>query len=334
MLKISASESDILNLTFARAEADVLDEKRLMQELLDKRVDICRLRVSYDDPESFAKLTSIGIPFMLTSVLYQNSAPITDNTSAQINKDITYERVQGNEMDLFGDVVEQAMGNETGKKYRSPLFDALVTPEKEMDALVAYAKSFNTELDNSKMAWLIRYKGEVAGFDVVERVDEGIRGILIGVLPEYRSIGVGFETYNRIIIGSLIPEAIGGHFINDVQVQNIPSLKGAFRSGMLPQKGYMNYTLISLFGKSSKEEINNPLGEGQLIEGEAQRSLCYSFPQLSRLQKESVSFQYFKKNTETYTISLPINSDSLKLALVKGFDATKELSSLAYLRYT
>ena len=306
----SSTESEVYGLELFRGKVeDTVELGGFLEELYQKKVDVCRLKVNASDGNAFAYLTELGIPFQLYNMLYTNYVEISVLPDEAFVWPASYlfRPFHPNEKELMSRMTKATINKKTWVNYASDLVEDRMTEDRELVASQAYACSFYSE-DGSKASWIISFEGTDIGYFMGEESEDGLNGTFYGILPEHRSKAHSKVIYMMIL--SVCRDKGYRFFKNDIGVMNIPSQKSASSQRMVPTDIYFHFELYPF--------LSRKWGTGGIPESRELRSV-------SNIGKAGA---HDKK-----THCIVVNNDKVTLELVKYSDDSGDLNRIEYRTY-
>ncbi|HWB63826.1 MAG TPA: GNAT family N-acetyltransferase, partial [Chitinophagales bacterium] len=285
MVAYSGSESEVTGLKTGRGEITDLALVDLPALIFEGQYDILRLKINAGLANVFLYLENLGTPFNINSILLRNSYFFNEAQSVPevLQSAFSFETLHSGNVQALDKVFNPSIEAVTGMVYPSWLQDALIEKPTMQRAALEYARSFAYGGDG-KMGWLIKYNNEYIGYNLGRKTGTDFEGILIGVLPQYRNKGAASYVY-EYFINHVFREMNIGHFFNDIQVQNYPSMRSTFKENIVPSATWINVTLFPLLSYRTEQVEKISLDVAATEEGLNR----YNEPELSKSKWFSVA---------------------------------------------
>jgi hypothetical protein len=303
----SDTESEVYGLELFRGKVeDTSQLDGFLEELIQKGVDVCRLKVNANDKNAFAYLTEFGIPYQLYNMLYTNYVEIATLPEEVFTwpKEYSFRPFHPEEKDLMTKMTRSTIDRKTWVNYNSDLVADQITNDRELLASQEYACSFYSE-GGSKASWIISFDGKDIGYFMGEESEDGFYGTFYGIRPEHRNKAHSKVVYMMML--SVCRERGYRFFKNDIGIMNIPSQKSASSQRMVPTDIYFHFELYPF--------LSGNWGGGVLPDDRILRS---------------VSNIGLTKFEDSITKFIAVNNAKVTLEVVKFSDETGRIKRLEY----
>lgn len=257
-LLLSGGESEKLGLRIARSErCNNLQSDELIKEIVSLELDVARVKIDAFQQNIFDQMQSLGFPYFINSILYRNKIDYNEKANQSLPDGFRYETFDGSKKEIFINLVEDVYYNGGGVNYSNKLYQTLINPQKEKDAVRSYFLDFDSSKQSSKVAWMLKKDNDYVGFVCGEFTGDEFEGLWYGMLPKFRKKGI-----SHLLITIIHNECLARgtkYFFNDVQFQNIPSQINVMKQGVMPNESYLNFTLMPLLSlaKTVGSELKN-----------------------------------------------------------------------------
>lgn len=174
-----------------QAFMDEVDATKILGYILENDVDIAIIRIPSVKLASLNTLERTGMPYFIADTLAYYHFDLMKNPIRELeNKDLTFELASFQHHEIINQLVRATFSDYTNHYRVSPFFDNEQVTEGYQDWMRTYAEDHP-----ERICWLIK-KGETyVGFATFNFQREGkMKGILYGVLPEYRQQGIFRDT--------------------------------------------------------------------------------------------------------------------------------------------
>lgn len=190
-VQFSANESDILGLKVGRCNADWFDEQILLDQILQGRYDICRLKIPAEDEYASLKLQRIGCPFFFSGSIRRYETRISEKpTGSFLHPDMQYEMYDGSQHELLLTMLRGTWGDYPLGYYRTPYLDKLIDKEKEIQSVFNFYRHHNLPKNNPNNGIAFMKDGDhYVGFFAMNKVDGHFESHIGGILEPYRKGG-------------------------------------------------------------------------------------------------------------------------------------------------
>lgn len=250
----SELESKLSNYSVSRKIISTADwsASELKEEIIRGKYDICRVKVLADDIYIFNKLADLGY----TYDLYTLNAFLTLEIKEAIckNDDFYFMELDNAAADIeYKNMLIQTISNKTWVEYENSKYKYLINHKIRFDLAINHYLSISKNDDSFYTAFLC-HKGKKIGFVTGEKRGKVFFGNMVGILPEYRSLGYMnymYENLNQMCWAN-------GIELFDVEINmfNMSSFKAAIRNKLIPSKVFLNLNLYPfLHINSSYEEV-------------------------------------------------------------------------------
>jgi hypothetical protein len=253
MLEYSAEESRHFDLRFARVNRVLseIDSRVLISQLIEKQIDICRLKVDLGNHAIFHDLSDLALPQECYSLLIKQSIKLEKVDANKLDLDIEFRSyTPAMEKELLALVREIIVSDNMNLYYESPLFDLLVGSQKLQKAITQYQSQFFSE---EKAAFLGYKNGRLVGFCSMNLNKLESEGVLVGIVPAYRGQGLFKNFINKQIIES-------SNYRSDTYscstiVFNQRSLNTSLKQGLKIDSVILNIHIYPLFKQSERSTV-------------------------------------------------------------------------------
>lgn len=199
-VSFSANESNLLNIKVGRCVSNNFNEQVLLQQIIDKEYDICRLTVPAGDENAVTKLEKTGLPYYYSGSITRYKTRVADlKESAFIHPNLEYEKYDGSQNDLLLRLLIGTWGTYPIGYYRSPLLNQLVTKEQEILCVFEFYKKHNLQKDfPNNTIMFMKHKENYVGFFALNIIDDRLESHIGGIVEPYRNDGYFFDMQEYI----------------------------------------------------------------------------------------------------------------------------------------
>lgn len=187
VLKYSSRDSQRFGLNIHRvAIMDKIEVPPMLSYILENDVDTAIIRIPSTALSELNSLERTGMPYFIADTLAYYHYDLTKDIPALQNQDLTFEIAGHGHHELINHLVRDTFGSYVNHYRMSPFFDGEQVTEGYQDWMRTYAEG-----DSNRIMWLVKKGNDYVGFATFNFQREGkIKGILYGILPQYRRQGI------------------------------------------------------------------------------------------------------------------------------------------------
>ena len=250
----STSESDVYGVKFARAEISFTDElQKLRDKLINKRIDICRVKCNASYNDVVEKMELMGLPYQLYNINYYNEVTIDDALLSELewDSDYEYELYSSEKYESLRSLIKTVIEKKTWVNYNSYIANEILTKEDEVKATQEFICSFDSQINPGRKAWFLKYRNKYIGFFSAIEKDDSFHGILYGIMPEFMGYGHSKIIYKMML--KICAENNYRKFSNEIGVLNLPSQKSAASQFMVPEKVNLHFEIYPFLSNTTEQ---------------------------------------------------------------------------------
>lgn len=164
-----------------------VDATKLMTYILENDVDTAIIRIPSIKLSSLNTLERTGMPYFIADTLAYYHYDLMTNPLKELgNQDLEFEKASFEHHEIINKLVRATFGDYVNHYRVSPFFDNEHVTEGYQDWMRSYAEDHP-----ERICWLIKKGGQYVAFATFNFQRTGkVKGILYGVLPEYRKQGI------------------------------------------------------------------------------------------------------------------------------------------------
>jgi RimJ/RimL family protein N-acetyltransferase len=183
----SKNDSQRFGLNIHRAAIlDDIDAPKILSYVLEHNVDTAIIRIPSVKLASLNTLERTGMPYIIADTLAYYHLDLTQELKPLKNQDLEFELAGHAHHEVINKIVRATFGAYVNHYRVNPFFDNEQVTEGYQDWMRNYAEG-----DPDRVLWLVKKEGKYIGFCTFNFQREGkVKGILYGVLPEYRREGI------------------------------------------------------------------------------------------------------------------------------------------------
>jgi hypothetical protein len=258
MLQISKIETLLYKNKVMRnsKEISVNQIYELNNQIILKKPDVCRLKISGDDENLTSELNNLGYPYEIQNVIIRNRLKIPNLENIETKTFSYKEVIDENNLD-FQKVLSDVVDNKTWVEYESDLTLNLFPKEKRKEIAKKYYSKFNSSSDPKSYTALFYKEKEPIGFFMGTFVDNVFLGSFFGVIDKYRSQNYARHMYYFMF--EVCKKKNIEYFETEVNISNFQSLKSSYSKGFKPASIKFNINIFTFYEFENKKavELNN-----------------------------------------------------------------------------
>jgi GNAT superfamily N-acetyltransferase len=213
-LRFADAESARFGLRVFRGETDAIDALALAEALRRDRIDVAILRVPARALASLQALREAGLAPIVADTIVRYAI---DLPSASPLDDVRLIPASADDAARLESLTRETFAGYLTHYHANPRFPAA----KILDGYAEWAASHVRDAATGSAAWLVEWRGEIAGFSCYRVADDGSLaiGVLNGVVPAFRGRGI-----YRGMLRRMLHELAGlgaKRFAIATQVQNV-----------------------------------------------------------------------------------------------------------------
>lgn len=186
-LRYSSRDSHRFGLNIHRvAFMEDIDIPSIMQHIVSNDVDTAIIRVPSVKLAALHSFERISMPYFVADTLAYYHYDLSKDIPELENKELEFEVAGHEHHEEINRLVRETFGTYVNHYRVSPFFDGEQATEGYQDWMRSYAEG-----DPDRLMWLVKKEGVYVGFATFNFQREGkVKGILYGILPEYRRQGI------------------------------------------------------------------------------------------------------------------------------------------------
>jgi len=326
-LVLSEIESDIFKCKVARFETDVLKTSDFQQQLIDQSIDFCRLKVTSTNLENYTALAQLNIPLQFCgSILKYKMDFFNLPKPVYKNKGLSFEVYDpSNQQKILCSLIKETFITDPIGYYKNHLLAQILTKQQEVQCMSKWYIQ-HCDLKKNKMV-LMKQGDEYIGYISIFRTENDIVNTPIaGVLPKFQGQKMfdDLRTYRHLYcLENSIQYGTAG-----ARIENNYSQQTFINDGMKQVSNEAIYIVTPFLSKDANcthvktkriltdIEIFHKLNEQHDI-------LFLDYAEMHTYSKRSLKIK--EETITSCKISIPINVDDKKLAVVQYFDSKERL---------
>lgn len=250
-INFSQQESEMTNLRIGRT--DVLYEfnaEQLIKEIFELRLDICRLKADISNPEIFNLLDQIYLPKFNHSFLIEQKIEL-NKIEKDLEVDIEIKEYDSSKKEALLDIIQKIQNSDVfNVYYKSEIMEKLISNSLLNEIIADYQTTFDSKLNKNKNCFLAYKDENLIGFCTIDTSNNFGEGILVGIIPEYRSLDL-FKNFVRTQINYSKKMECESYICKTIAF-NSRSLNTTLKQGMKISKVMLNINILSLFNYESE----------------------------------------------------------------------------------
>jgi acyl dehydratase/GNAT superfamily N-acetyltransferase len=263
MLQASPAESARFGLRIARAVLESLDDRALVREIVDMRLDVAIVRLPATASSAIQRLSRAGLHPVHADTLVYYAARLDRYTPLPLrNAELVFERASAADAPILSQLIHHAFADYQSHYHSNPRFPA----QSILDGYKEWAGSY-VDSSDGRETWIARRDGAIIAFACCRASENGedCEGVLYGVDPDHAGGGL----YGDLIRHTqAVYKARGFQTMKvSTQIQNFAVQKVWAREGFVLTQAYDTF------------HINSLLGCGQTA---VDRDICFSSDDVER----------------------------------------------------
>jgi hypothetical protein len=256
-INYSEQESDLAQIRIGRTNVlESFEPNILLDEIFDLQLDLCRLKVDISNPNIYNLLDDINLPKSNHSFLIEQKIEL-NKIEKGFEVDIDIQEYDSSKKEALLDVIKQIQNSDTFNiYYQNDIMEKLI-PNTLLNEIIAdYQTTFDNNINKNKNCFLAYKDEKIIGFCTIDTSNNFGEGILVGIVPEYRSLDL-FKNFVRTQIN--YSKKIGCEsYICKTIAFNSRSLNTTLKQGMKINRIIMNVNIFPLINyEGDKYLINN-----------------------------------------------------------------------------
>ena len=147
ILKFSDVESEKMNLQIYRAtQINGFDHIHLLNEILEKKPDVIRLKIPFDNNDTFEQIEKTAFPYNIFKSLIRMSvtknAPLPDK---EISNEIDFQQYDISKEDTLRILLENSLNEPTEIGFTNSIYNAIIDTKKMTELSTEYYISLANE---------------------------------------------------------------------------------------------------------------------------------------------------------------------------------------------
>jgi hypothetical protein len=250
-INYSEQESDLAQIRIGRTNVlESFEPNILLDEMFDLRLDLCRLKVDISNPNIYNLLDDINLPKSNHSFLIEQKIEL-NKIEKGFEVDIDIQEYDSSKKEALLDVIKQIQNSDTFNiYYQNDIMEKLI-PNTILNEIIAdYQTTFDNNINKNKNCFLAYKDEKIIGFCTIDTSNNFGEGILVGIVPEYRSLDL-FKNFVRTQIN--YSKKIGCEsYICKTIAFNSRSLNTTLKQGMKINRIIMNVNIFPLINYEAK----------------------------------------------------------------------------------
>jgi hypothetical protein len=254
-INFSEQESNFTKLRMGRTNIlDNFDPNLLLEEIFELQLDICRIKVDISNPDIFNLLDKIKFPKRNFSFLIEQYIDL-QALENEFEIDIKFKKYSISQKNELLQLVKEIQDSDTYNRYFIDDFKEKILPNNILNEVVAnYQTIFDNNINKSKHCYLAYKEDKLIGFCTLDVNNEKGEGVLVGIIPKYRSLDL-FKNFVRQQINQ--SKKLGcKQYICKTIAFNHRSLNTTLKQGMKVSKIILNINIYPMLNLKSNEKIN------------------------------------------------------------------------------
>lgn len=250
MFKLSLIESNNYHVKIHRSNGylEQLNYESTLKYCYNNVVDVLKMKVAIKDSLLFQTLSKLPFPHEVQSLVAKQTVDLRiNNSKTEVDPLFSSKLADQTDLELLGKVIEEVLSQPTAENYAGSIH--YYSKEAYIKNSIEYIKSFVTAPDSA--VWIAYYNEIPCGFFSGIFSKDTFEGILYGISPEFRGKKLSITVYQAMKNICLEKELF--FFTNDIEVNNIGSMKGAASIGM-NQAIFYHINLFPFLSEDSKIE--------------------------------------------------------------------------------
>lgn len=214
-LRPAREESARFGLRVFRGEAETVDAQALAQMLRRERIDAAILRMPAQALASLEAFRAAGLEPIVADTIVRYGIDLP--ARGRVDDEVTLDPATAADAALLESLTRETFAGYVTHYHANPRF----APEKILDGYAEWAASHVLDARPGPAAWLVRWRGAVAGFSCCRMEPDSALaiGVLNGIVPAFRGRGI----YRGMLRRTLDELAARGatRFEIATQVQNV-----------------------------------------------------------------------------------------------------------------
>lgn len=189
-INYSEQESNKSNLRIGRTDIlKTFNPESLIREIIDLKLDICRLKVDISNPEIFQLLEQINFPIANHSFLIEQKIDLESiENDFNFDKDIEIIEYDLSKKNELLQIIKKIQDSDIFNiYYKNEIIEKLIPNNILNEVIAEYQTTFDSNIDKNKYCFLAYKDKTLIGFCTLGLNDTFGEGILVGIIPEFRS---------------------------------------------------------------------------------------------------------------------------------------------------
>ncbi|HUH73269.1 MAG TPA: hypothetical protein VLZ75_02570 [Chitinophagales bacterium] len=317
----SQNETDILGFKVSRCNEEDVNEQQLLNEIIEGRYDICRLKLPAEDEMISMKLESLGIPFFFSGSIRRYRTKIIEKPSGDFfHPQMTYEMYDGSQEELLMEMLKGTWGDYPLGYYRAPYLCELVNKEVEIESVFNFYKKNNlNSLHPKNSIMFMNDQGNYVGFFALNHVSGELESHIGGILEPYRKGGY-FLDMLRYIKNYCVDQKLS-HFVFGARNENAIVQKIFQDVGFRPIGSENVFHILSFMSLSQVDKVvlnshEDDFGTLLRIVNEYATQYFSDF-YISKIQSSEINRKQEKNDLYQLIVSMPIKTEQFFLVLIQ-----------------
>ncbi|HRH58197.1 MAG TPA: GNAT family N-acetyltransferase [Chitinophagales bacterium] len=250
LLTFSENESNKLNLKVYRAnQINGFDHVNLLNEILDKKADVIRLKIPFDNNRTFEQIEKTAFPYnIFKSLIRMSVKKDAPKPEKQICNEIDFQKYDISKEDTLRILLKNSLNEPTEIGFTNSIYDAIIDTEKMIQLSTEYYIKLANEGEQLGNYFYLAYLEEQCiGFCSFQIRNNKSEGLFYTIAPSYRSKGMARELLAYARAQSFINGA--DEFSTNTIIQNPKSIYPQMKIGLVPRESYMNVIFFPLLSK-------------------------------------------------------------------------------------
>ena len=244
-VNFSEQESSISGLRIGRT--DILknfDYLKLVDEIFDLKLDVCRLKIDLSNPEIYILLNKLNFPFHTYSFIIEQKLDLKFiDKPFDLEIDIQEYRVEKKE-ELLQLIRKIQQAEKFNVYYENEWFNSLF-PENVLNEIIAdYQTTFDNSINKNRHCFLAYDEQKLIGYCTLTTNETFGDAVLVGIIPEYRSKNI-FKDLIRVQINKSKEVGCEYYYIKTIAF-NSRSLNTSLKQNMAPGLDILRISFMDL----------------------------------------------------------------------------------------
>ncbi len=252
-MKESKIESSIFKYKIGREEVDVDDFSQIdiEESIIINEFDVCRIKLFGGTKDQLENLNKLGYPYEIYTINYYNLLEIKNKPKVERENAFSIREVINPKSDQeFIEILEDVLENSEWIEYKSLLSNKLMPLNLRKELARDYYSSFSNNIISNTYTGVLNKDSIGIGIFLGQFKDNTFHGAIFGLKNEYKS--KGYAKYFYDFMCEVCQKRGVTHFVDEVNIFNIPSQKSASSQNLVPHKIYFNISIFPFYDFKNK----------------------------------------------------------------------------------